>query len=88
QIRVAKNILKASTFKKTTMVHKIKLSNNDNFDESIDKIVKEHEGQKIYVLFFGQWCPDCINADPLINKYIEMETDCVFVEASVGTKYE
>ncbi|CAG8800633.1 26059_t:CDS:2 [Gigaspora margarita] len=68
------------------MVEKIEIKEPNNFDEKINDIVKNYSGKNIYILIYGDWCPDCKNADPIINHYIEKKTNSVLVKASVGER--
>ncbi|KAF0462948.1 thioredoxin domain-containing protein 17-like protein [Gigaspora margarita] len=70
------------------MVEKIEIKEPNNFDEKINDIVKNYSGKNIYILIYGDWCPDCKNADPIINHYIEKKTNSVLVKASVGERPE
>ncbi|CAG8726363.1 5458_t:CDS:2 [Dentiscutata erythropus] len=70
------------------MVEQIEIKEPTNFDEKINDIVKNYSDKNIYVLFYGDWCPDCRNADPIINNYVGKKANNVLIKASVGSKID
>ncbi|CAG8578620.1 15097_t:CDS:2 [Funneliformis caledonium] len=79
------------------MVQIMRISAFNEFDKIVNRIVQERKGQNIFVVLFGNenpntgksWCPDCVNADPLIRHHLEKTTaDSVLIEVPVGTRAE
>uniref|UniRef100_A0A8R1XZ30 Thioredoxin domain-containing protein 17 n=1 Tax=Onchocerca volvulus TaxID=6282 RepID=A0A8R1XZ30_ONCVO len=69
----------------------------EGFNE-LNTILNEHK-DRIIILFTGSkndgknWCPDCVQAEPIIEKVIEKivssdDTDLTFIECGVGQRTE
>ncbi|VDK67286.1 unnamed protein product [Onchocerca ochengi] len=67
----------------------------EGFNE-LNTVLNEHK-DRIIILFTGSkndgknWCPDCVQAEPIIEKVIEKivssdDTDLTFIECGVGQR--
>ena len=72
------------------MVIEVHVEGLDNYKKAAD----EHKGKVIFVLFSGStdsegnnWCPDCVAADPVIQKCLSSAPDdAVFIHCGVGDR--
>ncbi|CAG8798252.1 22011_t:CDS:2, partial [Dentiscutata erythropus] len=67
------------------MVEQIEIKEPTNFDVKINDISTSEIKIKTFVSI-GDWCPDCKNANPVINHYLGKKTNNVLIKVSVGSK--
>ena len=58
----------------------------------LDEVKKSAAGKTIVVMFSGgkspstgkSWCPDCVVAEPVVDKVLQSQKDSVYIYVSVG----
>lgn len=67
------------------MVEKVSIKGYDNFKEYIKDLSTE---KTVNILFSSDWCPDCHEADPVIEEFLsekELPND-LFISVDVGVR--
>ncbi len=46
--------------------------------------IQANPSKSIFVLFHSDWCPDCVEGDPIVLEVLKERADCVLVQCDVG----